>query len=458
MKYLNRAIIFTVIFFIISLSVFAEIDEDIESEFLSDDKGTELKHESSKLRWELSGFLQSDNHFAVPAKVSSDYEVIKLEGRGRLNFKYGTEDYYAKSVMDVFFYPEPYNELNPHDWGRIETQELYFTGGDRLRFKLGKQLFSWGKADLFSVTNYLAQPNRKESFATKAEDKNMGILALSLKYIFGDFSVEGAMTPLHNPVLTPVLDSFWSEDHGSIQSVSVQEVGPDRKTPGMENSSFSIRGGGTIGEVDFHLSYFYGYDNSIVFKPTLIESEPAEIDDYIEMKPYYDRVHKFGFDLAFTLGKLSIRAEGAFTLDMAGVQKIKGDDVTTALVALPDTGEQEITTIDKVPYVEYVIGADYNLWGERGFILLEWMQDIYLKNTYSYRDVRISDILLIRAQDRFLGNRLGVQINGVLILRGDSAAAAPGCEVDWDFNNGMTMTTGGYLFIGMVYLKVKMEF
>ena len=155
MKFLKY---FYCIFFIaiFSVSIFAEklTDEDaLDKEFLSEKSGvSDSKSFLKDSKWDIFGFIENNNFFHIPGeKDASKHKDIKLEGRGRINLKYGNDFYYGKVVLDGYYFPEKNQtsesaseEIPDYKKNRLEAQEIYIAAGETLQVKLGKQLFSWG--------------------------------------------------------------------------------------------------------------------------------------------------------------------------------------------------------------------------------------------------------------------------------------------------------------------------
>ncbi len=485
MKILRSLISCAILFSLIS-PLFSVTEEELDRELLSDsgveDKGT-VKNKTSPL--DIYGFIESTSHFSVPEKSemnggASKYETVKLEGRGRVNAKLGNNSYFGKAALDYYYYSgsesnssaEDYR--NPRESGKIEPRELFIKGGESFQFKIGKQLFSWGSADMFQVTNYFDRPDLREFFAIGKDDRNIGVTALSLKFLAGNFSIEAAVTPVHNPALFPGEDTFWEltpqpvELPGTILPVTFN--GSEKLPSDLSNSSGAVRFGGSIGDLDFHLVYYNGINRIILMKPDLAVSSS---NAFIEMKPYYDRIDAYGVDMAFTMGKLSVRSEASYSRKMIGVNKIDAALLQSGLIEITaaNSTDVDISPVEKIPYVSYVIGADYNLWGTNGFILAEWMDGRYLKDRNKYIDPLITNVLLIRIEDTFFNENLKTEIGALLRPK----QKKPGClitfDITWDFQNGLTIGTGGFFFKGrgdeffeyfegkdIIYIKAKMEF
>ena len=119
----------------------------------------------------------------------------------------------------------------------------------------------------------------------------------------------------------------------------------------------------------------------------------------------------------------------------------------------------------------FFAGADYNLWGDNGTVLIEWMHGKYLKDENDYIKPFINKMLLVRIEDKFFDERLEAEIGTILRPVQKDFGYAGICELTLNFKNGLTVSGGGFFFIGneddlfylfedkdMVYLKARMEF
>ncbi|MBN2041809.1 MAG: hypothetical protein JW864_17365 [Spirochaetes bacterium] len=469
-------------------SAFALSEAELDNQLLADTGQDEsINNAYGKSPWQIFGFIESLNQFYIPDNASdepSDYKVIKLEGHGRMNAKYETGSYYGKAVIDVYFYPNNADENSEEDWDppresrSIEAQEIYLKGGEKFQFRIGKQLFSWGAADMFQITNYFDQADQREFFAIDKDERYEGVPALSLQYLFGNFSVEVAGTPVHNPALMPEEGSFWHLSNDPVSTpvgdLPVVIKDTDKLPSSINNASYAVRAGGTAGTFDFHLSYYNGINSNILYKPELTGTSQTLSDASIEMQQYYDRIQEFGLDLAFTFDKLSVRGEALYSPDMLAVKKPDEAAMQAGLTALmmgAGSPGVEISPVEDAGYASYVVGADYNLWGNNGLILVEWMQSMYLENEDEYQEPFINKMLYVRLEDKLFNEFLEVEAGTIIRPIEKEFGYTVTGELMLNFKNGLTVSAGGFSFVGkqddlfsmfedkdMGYLKARMTF
>lgn len=473
----------------------SEVTDGLDDQFLVDDLSTGTTEMSSikERKWDVSGFFETEGFFSAAgrradAKSAKNNEIIKLESRASATLKYGSDFFYGLGSFDIRFYPELSHDTtsarqkDPYPDSQIEARELYVAAGDSLRFKLGKQLYQWGVADGFRVTNYLDQSDLRELFMVDSDDQNRGVWSASLKYLFNDFVIEGGLVPVHNPPLYPEKNSFWQlQTQYQGNDITIDYGSPESAS--YDNISGALRAGGTLGSLDFYLSYFNGIDKSILFKPqmqmnvnwvgTMPNIAPQTSVTGLTASPYYNKIETGGFDIAWVYEKLTLRAEATYTPEKWAIQKITEEQISEKVKATAPTGGSVIidSGVQTAPFGAYVIGADYPLWGDDGRILIEFMQGKYLEDEDKLQPVYLTDLLVLRLEDKFLEKRLKLSLQAIWRPVQSEPGIMPNPEVTYDFENGLTLTAGALFFIGnnddllepyehndTAYLRAKMNF
>lgn len=481
MKRLHQFIFLWVIF-LFGVGVYAQSESELDSMFLDNDPTAEPMDTDvfvSEKKLEVYGFVENENYFGATGKQKNkDREIIKLETRARVNLKFGTPFYHFFSSIDAYFYPEiypdaaidtPARQMNPHLPSRqfaLEAQEIYIKAGEKLQFKAGKQLFGWGKADAFKLTNYLDQADIRELFAKGQGDQNRGVLALSLKYLFGDFSVETALVPLHHAPLYPANGTFWAiapetqmvKWPGATFIVTPTVDNGKGLSARFGNMSGAIRLGGSFGSVDTHISLHSGIDKSIFFIPkTTIPllagtagSPDTSQEATIEIAPYYNRVNQAGFEAAWVIDRFSFRSEFVYSHDKVAIVK----DVEKGQRTFSPAGPPAATSVtlynkvEKEKYLGGAIGMDVQLWGNDSLFLVEYTKSDYLANSSRYSPEFFNNFLLVRLEDKFFNQKLETKIGIIIRPKNKDTGYAPNGEIGWNFQNGLTMILGGVFFFG----------
>jgi len=453
----------------ISTALFSE--EDLDAQFLEAGNANQDIDGANKPNWGMFGYLENENYLNISEKkVIPERDIIKLETRARLNFKYGSLFNYGLFSGDIFFYPLHRSNFNPQenkDWS-IEPYEFYIAFGEKLQFKLGKQVFNWGSADAFRITNYLDTRDLRELFMKEEDERYRGNYAFDIKYLTGDISFEAAILPVITPVLFPAPDSYWAIRQPPIHSLEPRVDNSSMPEPSYKNISVGVRSGGTISFFDFYLSFYRGINTNILFFPQTVLSM-LQVPQAINLKLDYSLVTKYGADGAFTIGRFSIRTEVMFSPDQKALVK---SDTSSSIQLLNGTPvillEQKR---ESAPIISYTGGIDYIYDGNSGRFLIEYSSSRYLKNKNKYVKEFFTDFLFISLENKFYNDHLELKGGSILRPISKNPGWAPAFSISWNFLNGLKVSLGSMMFSGgddtliqmfenndIAYLKAKKDF
>lgn len=439
-------------------------DKDLDAIFLNDLKGhsEDFALPSTNIaKWDFFGYIESENYFAISGSAATkNKEIAKTEIRNRLNISYGTIFFYGKAIVDIYFYPIEAKFMNPYDNTifSIQAKEMYIAGGEKFQFKLGKVAYEWGTADLFSVTNFMTKLDSSEFFSKEKDERSTGIYSLQLKYLFGDYSVELVATPDFLVPIAPKQTGFWGlhiQDQKinlfplPSQNVPVEMDVPKRFSQfSYKNFSAAFRIGGSSKGVDFHFSYFNGFNNTLVFVPKLKMKAPMLIEKIL-MQPLYERINKIGFDMATSYKRFSFRFEAAFTPDYVAISSNKTN---------VDTNFRRKTM--RIPYGALSIGSDINFHGSHGRIFLEYATGFFLKDQKKYEKELFTDFLFIGIEDKVAAQRLLLRAAVIVHTTNKKPGVMPLAHIEYNFDNGLSLAMGVQIFIAqndelMTWYKTK---
>ncbi len=446
------------------LSGFAEkrADGAMDDSFLNSSSSNQT---TSNSRWMLHGFMENENYFPVSETSSREStSILKEETRLNVNIRYGSHSYYARVIADFYHYQQPTAYALPRQSESGEIQEAYLHAGDLYSLRIGKQLFHWGRADLFPVTNFLDQRDYRELFSQDKEDQRQGVYAIKGKLIWKNFSFESALVPVFSPPLLPQIDQegkrpFWNlvpESYtldipeamqpyfGGSQQISLQPQLVESQHPGTawKHISGALRGGYTAANLDLFISYYHGLDNRplLLADAKISGTTPPWSVTSVTIQPQYESIDQFGLETALSLGRFSIRAEGSYTMQKSLVVK---DEYT---LSQQSDGAHLLPKVQKAPYFAYTIGVDANLWGDDGRVLLEWTQAIPGQHQSRYADELFTNILLLRIEDKFFNKQLTIEAGSLLRPDHESIGYAPYLNFGWDFQNGLEIKMGAMVF------------
>lgn len=171
-----------------------------------------------------------------------------------------------------------------------------------LDIRAGRQIIAWGRADGLNPTDNLTGEDLT-LLAPDDDDRRLGTAALRASYYLRDVSVTG----------------FWLPEFRGHRFPLPPTPGPGfvRDRPGWPGDQWAVRVERTGRAVDWSMSYFHGRD----LTPDLgvrLAAATAEREAAIALT--HHRVRVFGADMAANVGRIGLRAEGAYadTEDGAG--------------------------------------------------------------------------------------------------------------------------------------------
>lgn len=264
-----------------------------------------IKLEYEKYIWDLGKILVSPKLIFDNDNYSSSY-IDEFENKGIRRLSFDLEEYYA---------------------------EFNFNNFD---LKVGKQIFSWGKADGFNPTDNL---NPRDYIDLFVEEEKIGVPAINLLYYWNDFTFDLVFIPTYTPTRLPLINS-----RHSFLDPEIPFVVNGRELPAdtLSSSQSGIRVLRHISGWDFSLSYYDGYDDLTL---ATIESDQS-------LTPRYNRIRVIGADFATTFGGLGVHGEAAqFFYD----------------------GSKD------ADYLQYILGIDYTwtdvIYDHDIFLIMEYMGD-----------------------------------------------------------------------------------
>ena len=264
-----------------------------------------IKLEYEKYIGNLGKLLVSPKMIFDNDNYSSSY-IDEFENKGIRRLSFDLEEYYA---------------------------EFNFNSFD---LKIGKQIFSWGKADGFNPTDNL---NSRDYIDLFVEEEKIGVPAINLLYYWNDFTFDLVFIPTYTPTRLPLINSRHSFlDPETPFVVNGRELPADK----LSSSQTGIRILRHISGWDLSLSYYDGYDDLTL----------ATVEGDQSLTPRYNRTRVIGADFATTFGGLGVHGEAAqFFYDGR-----KNED-----------------------YLQYVLGIDYTwtnvIYDHDIALILEYMGD-----------------------------------------------------------------------------------
>jgi hypothetical protein len=332
--------------------------------------------------------------------------------------------------------------------------------------RLGKQIYAWGRADVFNPTDNLSPWDYSDVLDT--EDEKIGAVSARIEYYVGDWTVEGVLVPSFTPSLLPDTTSRWFPDLPATMPnpdyprqgnpsfdasyTYVDAVLPDE---GVESTQYAIKISGIVRGWDFSVSWFDGYNDLPAVHATATP-DSAFAAASVVLEPQYHRRQAVGADFATTFGRVGVHGEAAYYLT---------DDWDGSDPAIDD------------PYLQYTLGLDYTLkdvLADRDIaLLLEWIHEVQVPDrgtTYTTTDLtHVFRESLFGKADFNLGEFAKVTLEGVWNTYAGDWWLQPG--VDWSVTDGVQARVdldllggpdesffGGYRDNRRVQLRLKYSF
>ena len=218
-KYVFRLIILCLIInFFIHNGYSQVLEESSEIDIISKEQygiTGKLENISSSFSDAFDGFIEYRN-FTYFRDDASDDKINRAEGVIKLEYEKYIGDLgkflvAPKLIFDNDNYSSSYIDEFENKGARrlsFDLEEYYaefnFSSFD---LKVGKQIFSWGKADGFNPTDNL---NPRDYVDLFVEEEKIGVPAINLLYYWNDFTFDLIFIPTYTPTRLPLLNSRHS--------------------------------------------------------------------------------------------------------------------------------------------------------------------------------------------------------------------------------------------------------
>ncbi len=338
----------------------------------------------------LDGFLQLDKRFNYGG---GNVTMADFYNRFRLQVEASPgEQLYGFASADLRFYdfPRPnslagledLNQLFPAEASMWEVYvDVYGFLFPIFDLRIGKQRLSWGTADKLNPTDNLNPDDFSDLLSLGEKIPTWAVIG---SLYLGDFVLTGVWLPSLTPALLPREGESPFLD-GGASGLKDNLVLPAQRP---ENSMFAFKLEGSLGSLDFSLSYFNGYDDIPILRRANLDTGSLELG--------FPRLQVVGADLATELLGIGFWAEGAmFLAEKVVSQTISGAASYTAV------------ELDDKLYFKFTIGADYTFPG--GIYLNgQWMHGFFTERS----SAGLNDYLFIRIEKKFFKDRIKIALGG----------------------------------------------
>jgi len=387
-----------------------------------------------------------------------DWDFTMLMSTVNVIGKAADENMVSRLYLDMDLRYDPtgvFEETDDLEWRLREAYGQF--DSQYVSFRVGKIIYSWGKADEFNPTDLLNPEDMRWMTTFDYLERKKGVYSADLMLTYDAFTLEAAVAPIFEPNIWPGRDSEWLPwelglfygiidtfpDYADFQTEQV----PDYR---IQNANLSARLNGTVGPVDFSLVFFDGFDQYPYYRIKI----DTDVDHFLAgsppltLKEVYQRYQAYGGSLAFTLGKFAFRAEGAYYTERTYNNEIdesflKINDVLAAYQAL--LALEDFAWYSESPSFSVVGGVDFreSTWL---YINLQYVHNQILdyeeENIYNEYEGNMTGKFSVS----WLDDELTTGAKGLYNLYHQDWFANP--YVSYKFSVDFTAELGGHLFGG----------
>lgn len=361
----------------------------------------------------------------------------------------------------------------------LEFAESYVDfRGDRIDLRIGLQKFFWGQLDSIQPNDLLSPREYEDPFLLDAVDRKIAVPALRSIYYadvpdgFDDWLAEPTFTlvwqPISVPWRFPLLGERWYPPTGTaapsievssgddlpgcpcridIRQETVNAPAPARR---FDNGNVAVRMAARVGDVDWSMMFWDGYDTSPAFEVPIRLTLGAPGDDGrtigvadTQVRPAYRRFQAIGTDFAFSIDRFTIRGEGnwrfrrPYSMDLGDVADRVLDDPAKRQALLDRQTIVEPAFVQR-DSLAWGLGADTILAGTLS--ILEVYQLVILNNDQPLLVQNVDTRLAANLSRGFLRDRMEAELIGIWGI--ESSYGLVRATVGYDVVDGVELYLG----------------
>lgn len=350
----------------------------LESDSAKEDPGVEgrIKFDASGAKWRFYSWLEGGWDGAV-TRPSRNHSLFK-------NFD------------------EVYQDNTPY----LEFKECYLEYAARtFGVRAGIQRFAWGRLDEYPVNDLLNPWDYTRFLRKSLENRKIGVPSLSLSAYATDWTFQTVWLPWLVPYRLSMPDERWSGvPRIPIPNAEFTPQEPDLPPRTPENGSVGFRAR-HMGDIEWAVNVFHGYDPRPVFQTTALTIMPAGTALVIDpgYMPDFHRITSLGLDAAFVTGDWSVRAEAAYSFN-------RFFNIRRELWGYPTSPTPGIFPLNpdtqvKSDTLDYGIGADYRPF-EDGLLTVQAQQTLIFDRTDAFYERKIETLLWANLKAGFLNQKI----------------------------------------------------
>ncbi|AZO95983.1 DUF1302 family protein [Halocella sp. SP3-1] len=239
---------------------------------------------------QFDGFLES--YYSI--KLKDDHDFIGERSRFRLNLRNSSDNMYMFASLNGVS-----NGIIEDDELEVEIHEAYLEYTRPLwDVKIGRQIYSWGKADGVRITDVLSPCDYSEYITRDFDEIRIPVDSVKYRYLFPMADLELVWIPTFTePVYPEDEDNPWYVSRQDNITINPAEEVEDE----LGNSELAARLSFYLNGIDFSFSTAYLWDDEAVYHKT-----------GTTFTPEYHRLRFYGLDLSKPVNDFVIRFESAY--------------------------------------------------------------------------------------------------------------------------------------------------
>ncbi|MDP3695865.1 MAG: hypothetical protein Q8R42_07115 [Desulfocapsaceae bacterium] len=329
-----------------------------------------------------------------------------------------------------------YQDNSPY----LEAKELYAERAlAGIETKVGIQRFSWGRLDEYPINDLFNPWDYRQFLVKSLEERKIGVPAVSATMSRSDWSGQFVWVPWLVPYRLPGPDERWSlfpatSAPPETSGPAFMPLEPDLPARTLKNGSAGLRWQ-TLGEIEWAVNLFHGFDPRPVFGATAINSPGTDhgLDTTFGIVPSFHKITSIGLDTAMVTGDWSLRAETAYACNRAFTVRRELWETSLSQGADPSLSPSLEVTRDTL---DYGVAADYRPF-EDGLLTIQAQQSVILDRPDTLYDQTVESILWANLKIGWLNQKVDTSLN-----------------LAWNPEHGATMIKAGTYYVLTDFWKV----
>jgi hypothetical protein len=293
---------------------------------------------------EIDGLAES--YYA--ASWQGDHDLIGERSRFRLNFRHSTDKVYMFASLNGV----DNRIVEADDDIAVNLHEAYIEyNQESWDVKIGKQIYSWGKADGFRITDILSPCDYSEFMTRDFDEIRIPVESVKFHYIFEASDVDLVWIPSFQEPVMPQSGNPWY-----INTSDTIAVGdPEKVDRNLRNSEWALRWSFQLKGMDVAFSTAGLWDDDAAW-----HKAGTDADGRVVVSPQYHRLRFYGINCAKSVDEIVLRFESGF---------FQGKYFSAW---------ESLTGVMEKDYFKSLIGVDWNPgnnWSVTGQVYHEYILD-----------------------------------------------------------------------------------